>query len=124
MKSKIKLLYGDVAVIAVLSILCLVLFIIPFFSKGSLKAEIYFDGELKQSIVLSSLKESQSLKLNECELLIENDGITFLNSSCPDRLCVACGKLKRSGDTMACIPRKVTVTLKSEKGFTPDSVTY
>ncbi len=121
---KVKLLYGDKIIIALLCFLSLVLFLLPVLSQGELKAEVYLDGELVHTAYLSSVSESYEFETGGCILIFEGGGVSFKSSECPDKLCVNRGKLKRSGDTMACVPERVTVTLKSEKGKAPDGVTF
>ena len=115
---------GDVILIVSLIMLSLVLFLFSFTGDDALRAEIYVDGEKMHSIALSDVQESYTLTENYCQLLIEKDGVTFLHSDCADQLCVKKGKLKRQGDTMACVPEKVVVLLKSDKQNKIDGVAY
>ncbi len=116
---------GDVILITFIALLSAVLFMLSFTgNRGALKAEIYLDGEKVQEIMLSDTDESRTLKVGECELLIEKDGVTFLSSRCSDKLCIKKGKLTRNGDTMACVPEKVVVNIKSLNGKLIDGVTY
>lgn len=44
-------------------------------------------------------------------LRIEN-GVAYLtDANCPDHLCVKQGKVNRSGETITCLPNKLTVTV-------------
>ncbi len=116
---------GDILLIVSVCLISAALFLLPFMgNKGALKAEIYLSGEKIQEIILSEVTDSYTLKVGGCELLIENDGVSFISSGCSDKLCVKKGKLKRQGDAMACVPEKVVVNLKSLKGTSPDGVTY
>jgi hypothetical protein len=100
------------------------LFAFSFSKSESLKVEIYVDGEKLHSITLSEVTESYTLTENYCQLLIEKDGVSFVFSDCGDQLCVKRGKLKNQGDTMACVPEKVVVILKSDGKDKIDSVAY
>lgn len=115
---------GDVILIISLLIISLILFVFPFSGNESLRAEIYAEGEKIQSIVLSDVTEEYILKVNSCEILVEKDGVSFLSSDCSDKLCIKKGKLKRQGDTMACVPQRVVVILKSDRHNEIDGVAY
>ena len=115
---------GDIILVISLIITSVMLFAFSFSKSESLKAEIYVDGEKLHSITLSEVTESYTLTENYCQLLIEKDGVSFVFSYCGDQLCVKRGKLKNQGDTMACVPEKVVVILKSDGKDKIDSVAY
>lgn len=115
---------GDIILAVSLIILCVMLFAFSFGKTQSLKAEIYVSGEKTHSIVLSEVEESYTVTENYCQLLIEKDGVSFVFSECGDQLCVKRGKLKNQGDTMACVPEKVVVILKSDGKEKIDGVAY
>ncbi len=115
---------GDIILIASLLLLCLVLFITSLQSGENLIAEIYVDGEKAHSIALSEVSESYTVNENYCQLLIEKDGVSFVFSDCGDQLCIKKGKLKNQGDTMACVPQKVVVVIKSDNKKQIDGVAH
>ena len=115
---------GDIILIVSLLVLCLGLFVSSFKTAENLRAEIYVNGEIAHNIALSEVKENYTLTENYCQLLIENDGVSFVFSDCGDQLCVRRGKLKKQGDTMACVPEKVVVILKSDTKDKIDGVAY
>ena len=115
---------GDIILIVSLIVISLAMFISSFSQSESLIAEIYVDGEKARSIALEEVTESYTINENYCQLLIEKDGVSFAFSNCGDQLCVKKGKLKRQGDTMACVPEKVVVVLKSDKQNKIDGVAY
>lgn len=115
---------GDFAIVFTVAFFCLVLFLSSFFSGERLKAEFYLNGELTAVIELSRLDEQgEALQVGGCEILVESDGVTFMSSACRDKLCIKRGKLKKAGDTMACVPERVTVVLKEADGGV-DAVVY
>lgn len=115
---------GDIILIASLLVLCAVLFVTSFGKSESLKAEIYVGGEKAHSIALSQVEEGYTVTENNCEILIEKDGVSFIASDCSDRLCIKRGKLKKQGDTMACVPERVVVIIKSDSEKQIDGVAY
>lgn len=119
-----KLKYGDFIVVFLVVAVSAVLFAFSLFGSERLVAEISLDGEVFQSAELFSLEEEKILQIGSCKILLEKDGVTFLSSSCPDKLCINRGKLKKSGDTMACVPERVTVVIKKAKGNDVDAVVF
>ena len=45
-------------------------------------------------------------------LHVENGGIAFVNSPCPDHLCEGFGRLKAQGDWAACMPARASLTIQ------------
>ena len=115
---------GDYVVIAVVLLLCLLLFLPSFFPSEEKTAEVYVDGEKVKTVALSSLKAEERFTVASCEILFEKDGASFVASSCKDQLCVRCGKLKNAGDSMACVPNRVVVAVRAEKNDDYDMMAY
>ena len=114
-KKRLPLLKGDIVLITFLCILIIALFLPSFMAKNEkLTAEIFHNGEIVRTVSLSDC-EAEEITVGDCRLLFEKDGVSFLESSCEDSLCIKRGKLKNKGDTMACVPQKVVVVIKGEK---------
>ena len=111
----LKLKKGDYAVVLVTLLISVLLFVLSFSSGEKITAQIYYNGESYGTVNLYEIKEPCQLAVGRCILLFESDGVTFVSSECEDRLCINRGKLKRAGDTMACVPERVSVVLKAEK---------
>ena len=116
---------GDIVLIVSVLMLSLVLFVTSFASGNeNLRAEIYVGGQMAHSIALSEVADSYTLNENDCQLLVEKDGVSFVYSDCGDKLCIKKGKLKNQGDTMACVPERVVVIIKSDSKKQIDGVAY
>ena len=114
-KKSTPLLKGDILLIVFLGILIVLLFVPSFTgTQEKLTAEVFYEGELTHSISLSEA-EKEEITVGNCVLLLEKDGVSFVYSDCHDKLCVKRGKLKRKGDTMACVPERVVAVIKGEK---------
>lgn len=114
-KKSTPLLKGDILLIVFLGILIVLLFVPSFTgTQEKLTAEIFYEGELTHSISLSEA-EKEEITVGNCVILLEKDGVSFVSSTCHDKLCVKRGKLKRKGDTMACVPERVVAVIKGEK---------
>ncbi len=45
-------------------------------------------------------------------LVVENGGIRFVESPCPDHTCESFGVLTKQGDWAACLPARASVTVE------------
>lgn len=101
-------------ILAVLAVafLCYLL----LFPKSSPTAVVVTqEGQEIARIPLSSVTSSYELSVEgdfPAVILVEPDGVRVLSASCPDKICVRTGKLTRAGQTVACLPARLTVTLQ------------
>lgn len=114
---------GDVLIIVFFLALSLFLFVFSFSPKENLTAQIYLNGELVEEQRLSQIEKAYTVKVGECEIELDKDGVRFVSSTCKDGLCVKHAKLSKSSDTMACIPNKVVVSIIGKKNIS-DIVSY
>ncbi len=49
-------------------------------------------------------------------LTIENGQAYISRASCPDGLCMRMGRVEKSGETIICLPNKLTVTVLGNEG--------
>lgn len=116
---------GDIVVIGTALIIAAAIFLFRFVGdEKKLVAEIRVDGEVIETIDLSSLGESIVITPDTdpaVTIKAENGAVFFESAGCPDKLCVASGKLTRKGDTAVCLPAKTVVTVL---GADVDAVTY
>lgn len=111
---------ADFLLLAILLTAALAALLLPRLQKTeSLTAEIYENGHLVQTLVLSS-PEAQTVTVGHVTLRATKDGIAFIDSPCPDKRCVRYGMLTRPGETMACVPEGIVVRLR---GGAVDGVT-
>ena len=57
------------------------------------------------------------------EITVGKGEIYFSHAECKDKLCVKSGKLTSGGETAACLPARVVISVKSNKNKT-DIMTY
>ncbi len=126
--SERKLLKKSDAVIIIILLVCSVSFIIySKENKKSVTAQIICSGETVETIDLDSVSESYDIPLRDGRVVVrvEKDAIYFKQSDCRDKLCVKSGKLENPGDTAACLPEKVVITLSGDKkSESPDIISY
>ena len=109
---------GDLAVIAFLIILALVVWgfnsLSAESSESGLFAVIYKDGEEYKRIDLDKNRENFNIDLGNVLLEISEGKIRFAKSECENHYCVNAGWLKNAGDTAICLPLKVAVVITGE----------
>ena len=66
-----------------------------------------------QQVATYSLTENGEYSLNGgTNILCIKDGKAFLTeANCPDHLCVKQGKIDQTGETITCLPNRLTVTV-------------
>lgn len=115
---------GDIAVIAVIAAAALVFSFGSFSKNENPQAVITVDGEVIETIDLSSVKEKIVIAPDtepKVVIVAENGEIRFESAECEDRLCVNSGSLKKGGDTAVCLPAKTVITVT---GSDVDAVVY
>lgn len=101
-----------------------------FYSKQSTKsaaAVIYIDGEIYRKIELEKVDKAYELELPcspQATLLVETGAISFHKAECSDKVCINTGKLEKRGDTAACLPASVVVTVENGEESEIDVLVY
>lgn len=114
---------GDIAVIALI-IAAAVFAVFGFSNDENPQAVITVDGEVVETVDLSSVKERIVINPDtepKVVIVAENGEIRFESAECEDRLCVNTGSLKKGGDTAVCLPAKTVITVT---GSDVDAVVY
>ncbi len=62
------------------------------------------------------LNADQTFPVGDTVIEVKSGAIRFFESDCPGQECVHSGWLKNSGDTAACLPNRVSITLSGESG--------
>lgn len=110
----------DIIVIASLLLLSLVVMLtVNLTRKPGAFVEITVDGEVVATYPLDTDGE-YTLNGGTNKLTVK-DGAAYMSySSCPDHVCENTGKVRHVGQTIVCLPNKLTVTVKGVR--TDDSV--
>ncbi len=85
--------------------------------ESSLSCVVRVEGEVVHSASLNGIiGETQYVVDGEFPVtVVMNDACVFVESaSCPDKLCEHTGKISRAGQSIVCLPAKVSVTLESD----------
>jgi len=99
----------DVMVILALLVISGGAFAFNIFSSqdDEAKAEIYLESELVQTVSLSEDKDTVfSIEGKPAVVfhLYEDGSIAFVESDCPDKVCIRSGRLHMVGQSAACLP--------------------
>lgn len=84
-------------------------------SSGSLCAVISVDGRVTETVDLSRLPGPEVRELTGngyiLHLRLSPDGAEMLDSDCPNQVCVRTGLIRRAGQSIVCLPARISVTL-------------
>ncbi len=101
------------------SLLALVLSLV--LRKTGNTVEVKIDGE---TVAEYSLCTDGTYILNggTNTLVIENGEAFVINSDCPDHTCERTGKIRYVGESVVCLPNRVSVTVKGDGNDGPDFI--
>ncbi len=113
-ESKIKKYRLDVIVIAAILVFSLILLLFTALTKKE-GAVVSVEVEGK-TVAEYPIDVNGVFPLNGgTNVLVIENGFAYLNySSCPDHVCENTGKIRYVGETIVCLPNKVTVTIKGD----------
>ena len=83
-------------------------------AKDHVAAEIYYNSKLVETVDLSAGKERTfSIPQDENVVfhLYSDGAIAFVESDCPDKVCIHTGKLRTSGQFAACLPNGIVMKI-------------
>lgn len=106
---------ADVLVIVFFLVVSLLLFLLIGKRKEGSEVRVMVEGK---EIGVYSLSRDGEFSLNGgTNTLIIKDGKAYMaDADCPDKLCVRQGKIHRNGETITCLPNKLTITVIDEEG--------
>lgn len=117
---------ADAVLLAALAAAVLLLLLWVFLPRqGTLQAEIITATEAF-TVDLSSVKEPYETVIvsngHTLTLSFEKNAVRVRESDCPDKCCVACGKLTKNGQSAICLPAKVMVRVFASDESEVDAV--
>ena len=109
MKKRDLILFG-----AILGVILVSFLVVTLMKEDGAYVVVRVDGN---EVARYSLSESGEYPLNGgTNVLRIEDGKAFLVSAdCPDHLCVKQGRIDQSGETITCLPNRLTVTVYGAK---------
>ena len=116
-------LYGkyDWLLFAVLLAAAVIIYCIYYISSGrgagETVCEIKLDGKIVMTVNLSEPDCEFELPQNpHIRFRIKNHAIAFIDSDCPDKVCVHTGYLRNPGQSAACLPNRVSIHIVAYNG--------
>ena len=87
-----------------------------FSSAPALRAEVSVDGQAVHTLILNQDGEVlvQGFAGGFNRIIIESGTVFVSEASCPDKICVHQGKVSHTGETIVCLPNRVTVVVIGE----------
>lgn len=106
----------DIIVIAVIIVASAVIWFVynSIFAGKTAKAEIYYYSKLVQTVDLTAGKEKTFSIAEDDEVVFRLDkegNIQFIESDCPDKVCIRSGKLHMVGQSAACLPNGIVIKI-------------
>ena len=120
LKNDIIFVFG---LLAVIFIVCAVLFVT---SEDGVTVTVSVDGKpyatysLSENITADIRSGDDFSGLNV--LIIDNGTAYVSEASCPDGICAAHKPIKRSGESIICLPNRVVISVSAENGNAPDII--
>lgn len=74
---------------------------------------ISYNGSVEKEL---SLNEDASYSCHGVDVTVKNGKAFVAHSDCPDGLCMKMKKAGNSGDSIICVPNKVSVIIRSDDG--------
>ncbi|MCR4925833.1 MAG: NusG domain II-containing protein [Clostridiales bacterium] len=116
---------GDIIIALIVVVLALVMLLPRYINKSDNPvAVITKNGEEIYCIELNKVEQGYDINIESVVIRVEKGKIFFSDSDCKDKICVKSGKLSHIGDTSACLPNKVVITIKGVGSSGVDAITY
>lgn len=115
---------ADIIIIAAVALLAAVSF---FFSLKNTNTPLYasvkINGEESGEYFLDKTGEYEVIGENGVKLVlvVEQDGVFVKDADCPDKLCERTGKISSVGQSIICLPGKISIALEGSSEE-PDAV--
>ena len=82
----------------------------------SVFARVSIGRDIVQTIDLREEGEFELQRNPNIRFNVQNGGVAFIESDCPDKICVHSGYLRYSGQMAACMPNRVALAIIGPEG--------
>lgn len=110
-----KKFLADIVLIVLLLCVCAAVFVIIQFivKKDGAAVLVKVDGQLRYEL---NLKHNIELEVSGYQggvnrIRIEDGAVCMTEADCPDALCVKTGWIRKTGETIVCLPHRVVVEI-------------
>lgn len=110
---------SDIAVVAIILFVALGIWGWRMFAPQSeaKRIEIICDGKLTDTIVLPAADDVIALgEDGHVKLELKDHKIRFLETDCPDKICVRTGFISKVGQSAVCLPNRIVVRITGGNG--------
>lgn len=106
----------DIAVIVGLVLISGVFYVIyrHFYDYEDVNAVICVDGEEVSRVPLDEDREFVFDEEKGVVFEVKGGKIRFLNSGCPDKICVKTGFISKGGQNAVCLPNRIEIKIKKD----------
>ena len=105
----------DCKLVAALAVLVLVSFLLPL-QQGVGTQVVVSSGD--KILFVAPLNQDHlvglSGPLGTTQLQISSGAAQVLSSPCPQKICIGMGKVRNSGDLLACVPNRLVIRIEGE----------
>lgn len=108
---KIKRFLPDTLLVVTVIVLSVILGALPFLLQTEGNTFTVNDGG---KITEYSLSNDALIELEHATVIVENGTVRVENSDCKDKLCEEFGRISKSGESIICIPNKLSITVGGE----------
>ena len=88
--------------------------ILNFNKTGGKTADIYVRGDFYESIPLDEDTIYTPAAVPSVKIQVKDGKIGFIESDCPDKVCIHTGFLSTEGQTAVCLPNAVSVVVRGD----------
>ena len=102
---------GDFIIGILIFLLALGIWIYPYMQEEGKLCRITVDGKLHSEI---SLSDDCEVKLSGCIVKVRDGEVYVTDSDCPDKVCENTGKISKSGESIICVPNRISIEISGE----------
>ncbi len=104
----------DFIILLIIITVCGLFILISHNQKKGSYAVISVNGKKAERLSLSKDIENFTVKgADNISFTIKNGEIYVSESDCPDKICLKTGHISRKGQSIICVPKRVSVTIES-----------
>ncbi len=101
-----------IIVALLLGISLLVWLLYPFFASSNERyAEVYLGNELKYR---GGIGEDKFIEIGSVCIEVRDGVASFVQSNCPDQVCINTGKISVAGQSAACLPNQIFLNITAQ----------
>lgn len=101
---------GDIVIIACVALTVIISIVAIIFSSAAGTTVIVKQNN--QTVYKGSLLKDDRVELSDNTVIIENGEVYMQSATCKNQICVKHKKISAKGETIICLPNRVTVEIK------------